>query len=329
MKKKLYKKSEIKKKIYHKKVKRENSKKKNKSKYAYMFKSMKLISLIFFLSAIYFVNIYSKNLLEYYYTKRLEKLKRWGKHYNESNLVTIEDKINWISIHDVRKLKGKLADKILLHEYSRRILKKDLCNKILKIYDSPDEINITELPDQFVLKTNHGSGYNILVYNKSELDIEWAKRQLSHWLQVDYGARGAEYHYSFIKRKAFAEEFIGKHVNTYKIMCFHGEPKFILLYKKIDGKEYRSYFDFNWTRLDYNCITPPHPTEVYEKPVTLSLMKKIARKLSRPFKLARVDLYEYQNQVRLGEITFLPMNSFFYCKNPKHNIEIGSYLKLF
>ena len=48
MKKKLYKKSEIKKKIYHKKVKRENSKKKNKSKYAYMFKSMKLISLIFF-----------------------------------------------------------------------------------------------------------------------------------------------------------------------------------------------------------------------------------------------------------------------------------------
>ena len=193
-----YKKSEIKKKIYHKKVKRENSKKKNKSKYAYMFKSMKLISLIFFLSAIYFVNIYSKNLLEYYYNKRLEKLKRWGKHYNESNLVTIEDKINWLSIHDVRKLKGKLADKILLHDYSRRILKKDICNKILKIYDSPDEINITELPDQFVLKTNHGSGYNILVYNKSELDIEWAKRQLSHWLQVDYGARGAEYHYSFI-----------------------------------------------------------------------------------------------------------------------------------
>ena len=45
--------------------------------------------------------------------------------------------------------------------------------------------------------------------------------------------------------------------------------------------------------------------------------------------MARVDLYEYQNQVRLGEITFLPMNSFFYCKNPKHNIEIGSYLKLF
>ena len=208
MKKKLYKKSEIKKKIYHKKVKRENSKKKNKSKYAYMFKSMKLISLIFFLSAIYFVNIYSKNLLEYYYTKRLEKLKRWGRHYNESNLVTIEDKINWLSIHDVRKLKGKLADKILLRDYSRRILKKDICNKILKIYDSPDEINITELPDQFVLKTNHGSGYNILVYNKSELDIEWAKRQLSHWLQVDYGARGAEYHYSFINKFKFMIEIL-------------------------------------------------------------------------------------------------------------------------
>ena len=47
------------------------------------------------------------------------------------------------------------------YEFSKRILKKDICNKILKIYDNPDQINIDELPEQFVLKTNHGSGFNI------------------------------------------------------------------------------------------------------------------------------------------------------------------------
>ena len=53
-------------------------------------------------------------------------------------------------------MKGKCADKILLHKYAKRILKKDICNKILKVYDNPEQINVSELPDQFVLKANHG-----------------------------------------------------------------------------------------------------------------------------------------------------------------------------
>ena len=58
-------------------------------------------------------------------------------------------------------------------------------------------------------------------------------------------------------------------------------------------------------------------------------MKKYASKLSKPFRLARVDLYDYENEVRLGEITFLPMNSNFICKKKEHNIELGKYIKLF
>ena len=111
-------------------------------------------------------------------------------------------------------MKGKCADKILLHDYSKRILKKDICNKILKVYDNPNQIDISKLPEQFVLKTNHGSTFNIIVHNKSELNVEEAKSTLSKWLKIDYGKRGAEFHYSFIKRKAFAEEYIGKNLNT-------------------------------------------------------------------------------------------------------------------
>ena len=57
-------------------------------------------------------------------------------------------------------------------------------------------------------------------------------------------------------------------------------------------------------------------------------MKKYASKLSRPFKFARVDFYEYNNEVKLGEITFLPMNGFFICNKTEHNIELGKYLVL-
>ena len=141
---------------------------------------------------------FSKNQLNYYYTKRIETISTQGRKYNESNLTTFEDKINWIAIHDVKKLKAKCADKILLHTYSKRILKKDICNKILKVYDNVGQINISELPEQFVLKANHGCGFNIIVHNKSELDEDLARKTLSNWLKIDYGKKNAEFHYSLI-----------------------------------------------------------------------------------------------------------------------------------
>ena len=160
----------------------------------------KIIFIILSLSINFICTIYKKKLFNYYYNHRIEKLHEWNRTYNESNLITFEDKLNWIAIHDVKKLKGKCSDKILLHEYSKRILKKDICNKILKIYDNPHQINMTELPEQFVLKTNHGSGFNIIINNRSNFNLNKAKTTLSIWMKIDYGKIGAEYHYSFINQ---------------------------------------------------------------------------------------------------------------------------------
>ena len=289
----------------------------------------KLIILIIISSFHFICNIYTERMINYYYNKRINIIHSKNRTYDESNLITFEDKLNWIAIHDVNKLKGKCSDKILLHEYSKRILKKDICNKILKIYCDPYKINISELPNEFVLKTNHGSGFNIIVDNKKNLDIDKAKKKLSNWLKVDYGNISGEFHYRFIKRKIFAEEYIGKALNNYKFFCYHSIPKFVYLSKKIKKRKYRTFFDMNWNKLDFNCISQSDPKNIYPKPKTFELMKKYAHKLSRPFKFARVDLYEYNGNVRLGEITFIPMNSQFYCKKIEHNIELGKYMKLF
>ena len=205
-----------------------------------------------------------------------------------------------------------------------------ICNKILKIYDDPYIINISELPEQFVLKTNHGSGFNIIVNNKTDLNITSIKDKLYNWLQIDYGYGTGEFHYSFIKRKVFAEEYIGGSLNNYKFLCYHSIPTLVYLSKKFNnGSKYRTFFDMNWNKLDFDCISQKDPISIYPKPKTFELMKLYAHKLSKPFKFARVDLYEHKGSVRLGEITFIPMNSHFFCKKPEHNIELGRYLKLF
>ena len=220
-----------------KKKKSVSYKKKRFKKLFCFFIMIKFIFLFFLFCFHLFCNNYQKKILDNFYKKRLAYIKMRGRRYNESNLITFVDKINWLAIHDVTKLKINCADKILIHEYSKRVLKKDICNKILKIYDNPEQINIDELPEKFVLKANHGSNYNIIVTNRTGFDINKAKKSLSKWLEIDYGNIHKEMHYSFIKRKVFAEEYIGKDLNNYKFFCYNGIPRYVYIHQEIDNKK--------------------------------------------------------------------------------------------
>ena len=122
------------------------------------------------------LNLFLKNKTEYYYEKRKHFYNK--KNINESNLLTFQDKLNYLIIHESPEYKSNLVDKIKLSEYSKKILGKDICVPILKIYDDANEINLNELPDKFILKCNHGSEMNIICKDKSKFDFELAKKQL-------------------------------------------------------------------------------------------------------------------------------------------------------
>jgi hypothetical protein len=250
------------------------------------------------------------------YDYRCKKIIENNRTYNESNLITFEDKLNWLTIHDSTSLKGKCADKIMLHKYSKYILVKDYCNKIIKIYDNTSQINLSELPDQFVFKANHGSSFNKIVYNKSKLRFK-----VNLFLKIT-----GEFYYSLIKRKLFAEEFIGSRLKNFKFLCYNGKPKYVYVSIKQGYNKYRNFYDMDWNLLNFKCLSRPHPYYKYEKPKFFELMKEYAKIFSKDFKFVRVDFYELENEIRLGELTFTPMNSFFFCKNKKDEIELGKYI---
>ena len=58
-------------------------------------------------------------------------------------------------------------------------------------------------------------------------------------------------------------------------------------------------------------------------------MKKYARKLSHPFIFVRVDLYEVYDEVRLGELTFSPMNGGMNCRKISNaRFDLGDDIKI-
>lgn len=278
------------------------------------------------LIVIFKISFYKKS--DKLYKERILYIKTFNRTYNESNLLTFEDKLNWLVIHDTNRLKGKCSDKILLHRFSKKKLGKDICNKILKVYNNVQEINLKKLPNQFVLKTNHGSGFNIIVENKTNFNLINAQIQLKNWMNIDYGKMGAEFHYSFINRKIFVEEYIGKDLKNYKFLCYNGKPKYVYVSIKEGNNKYRNFYDMEWNFINFSCLSQPHPVYQYPKPKLFQLMKEYAKRLSEDFKFVRVDLYELKNEVKLGELTFIPMNSYFYCKNKQHEIELGKEIEI-
>jgi len=110
------------------------------------------------------INDQDKLLKICYNTRKLIYAK--VRNVNESNLVTIQNKLNYLIVHESPDYKTKIVDKILLHNYSIKKLGKDICVPIIKIYNDSNEIKEEDLPNKFVLKCNHGSGMNIICNNK-------------------------------------------------------------------------------------------------------------------------------------------------------------------
>ena len=278
--------------------------------------------------------LYINNQTDFFIRKRTQYLQKHNIIYNESNLITFQDKINWLNIHESPKYKSNIVDKIKLREYSKRILGKDICVPILKIYNGIKNIDFKELPDKFILKLNHGSGMNVICNDKLKLNIPKTMKTLNKWKKINYGLKNAEFQYMYVPRKIFAEKFLSDNLIDYQIFCFNGEPKFIQTRRVLKDKNYTSihnYYNINWELLDLESDLKGYiraPNLKVERPKYLNLMLKYAKLLSQEFVFVRVDLFEFNNRIYLVELTFTPNNSLLKWKNKTDCITNGNLINI-
>lgn len=88
-----------------------------------------------------------------------------------------------------------LADKYRVREYVHEKRLDDILEKLYGVWNDANDIDFDMLLQKFVLKTNHGSGTNIIVKDKSRLDILTARKTLNDWLKLRFGQETVEFHY--------------------------------------------------------------------------------------------------------------------------------------
>lgn len=263
-----------------------------------------------------------------------KQFKEWvGFDLNLDEPKTFTEKIQWLKIYDSTFLKTFCTDKILLGEYVKKKLGISLTIPIIGIYNKFEEIDFSKLPKNYVIKCNHGSGMNIIIKNNI-VDKISIKKKLDKWMKTDYLGLN-EFHYKLIQKKIFIEQYMenkGKPALTdYKFSCFNGEPKFCqVINDRFTNKLHFNYYDLEFKPM-LNVSRTDHPADyskLDEKPKTWDLMLKYAKKLSEDFKYVRVDFYEINEKIYLGELTFTPMSGYIKYKDKNTDIEFGKLLKL-
>lgn len=253
---------------------------------------------------------YLSHLDEKDYKNVLQKkyYKIFGKKINWDCPVTYNEKINCDKLKIHNDIRAKLVDKLLVKDWVKEKIGEEYVTRLYAVWDSVDDINFDVLPNSFVLKVNNGSGRNIIVKDKQNMDKDLVCKQLGIWLNQNFAYVSLELQYKDVVPKIICEEYlegVAEEIYDYNIYCFHGEPEYIWCIKGSHRPGCKaSFYNKKWEKQPFS-YGYPKDEEMAPVPEKLEKMLELSRILCEDFEHVRVDWYNLPNgRVLFGEMTF-------------------------
>jgi len=253
---------------------------------------------------------------------------------NYENPQSLNEKIHWLKFYSDTSRWPLLADKYLVREYVMNKGFGSVLNELYAVYNHVGDIDISGLPDSFVMKKNNGSGDILIVRDKTK----FTNRQIQKYFgkKKEHGVLQGEYHYRYIKPCIIAEKFLvedtkAEFLTDYKFYCFNGKVEFVMVCSARSKKGYTvDTYDMQWKHYDVD-IPSEHSRPgdgTIKKPSSLNRMIAICAKLSEGIPFARMDFYEINGAPVFGEITLTPSAGFITHYTGDFLNKLGSYIEL-
>ena len=237
---------------------------------------------------------------------------------NLSNPKTFSEKLLWLSLHTYMNNKEilDLSDKYLVREYVRKKIGDNILNEVYFVQENPDDIKYEDLPSCFVLKCSQGCTTNFFCMDKTCINADTIKKVVLSWhgskqylydkLMADIGGIKKR----DLKKYYICEQYMLQQGESslidYKIYCFNGIPKAILVvadrFENINGV----FMSVDWKELSRVGDNFHYTNRCFERPRSLETMLNVANILSRDFPFVRVDMYDIDGKAVFGELTFFP-----------------------
>jgi len=204
-----------------------------------------------------------------------------------------------------------LADKLRVKQYVSKNIGDKHNIEVLKHSTKPVK-TFSDLPNKFVIKSNHSSGQIEIIKDKSAINKQELTQLQQNWLNSTYGTDTFEHWYSEIKPQILIEELLTYKNNEirepieFKIFCFDGRAKFLYVNVNKSVNRCRNFYDENLNMMDIH-IKNKYPIfenfEIHDHDYCIDL----AENLSENIPFVRVDMYFAKpDSYYIGELTFSP-----------------------
>ena len=263
---------------------------------------------------------------------------KFGRSPDLKNPVTLNEKILWLKFNDYRDnpLVRQCADKYRVREYIEKTGCGDILNELIAVYESVDDIEWDRMPDSFAVKLNVGCGFNIIVPDRSKLNIIEAESKLRKWMKTKYYLDYSEMQYKGVKPLILFEKYLrpkdGVLPEDYKFYCFDGEAPYVMVCTERNNRGVRPrywYYNGQWEMQMLSEDALKYGTDAaIPKSEGIDEAFSYAKKLSRGFPFVRVDLYLIDGRVYFGELTFTPGGGFDQGRLPEADRLLGSFVKM-
>lgn len=254
----------------------------------------------------------------------------FGRRLNLQHPQTFTEKLQWLKLNDHPEQYAPLADKFAVTDYVREQIGETHINRLLGVYTRAEDIPWDTLPEKFVLKATHASGWNLIVTDIAHLDRQAAVCTCQQWLTSSYYARRHEPVYKNIPPRIICVEYLGDpdtELFDYKLYCFNGKVKLLHVDTQRFTHHRRTFYTPTWQRLPF-AYAYPTSQEDLPRPAGLEEMVALAERLAGSIPFVRVDFFYIHDQVIFGEMTFYPDSGFGLFTPPDWDTTIGAYLEL-
>ncbi|MBN2245098.1 MAG: hypothetical protein JW755_04565 [Candidatus Aminicenantes bacterium] len=251
---------------------------------------------------------------QYYFLRQRKKFRKChGYELDLENPGSFNEKIFWRKVFDRNPVFPLLTDKYRSREFVIERLGEEAGGKILVpllfVTGNPEEIPFDDLPEEYIVKPNHGSGWSIIVDKQHQVSRENIVSQCRKWLRKTYGRSKMEWSYSQVKPLIMVEKLLkdrcGRLAPNFKFFVFHGRVEMIDLF--YDHFREQAFYDRDFRKLDvkrhdakYSELTGITKPECFEEMVSIS------ERLGSGLDFLRVDLYHLEGKIFFGEFTIYP-----------------------
>jgi len=243
------------------------------------------------------------------------------------------EKLQWLKLHDRKPEYTRMVDKFEARDYIAERLGEEYLIPLLGVWDRVDDIDFSTLPDQFVLKCTHDSGGVVICKDKGAFNMAAAKKKLDKCMKRNYYWSSREYPYKNVKPRIICEKYMmdesGTDLKDYKVFCFNGKPKYVLVDFNRDKGHNRNIYDTDWNYVPFVMNNyRPDTSVVFDKPGNLAGMLEISENMSKNHTFLRVDFYIVGDRLYLGELTFYPGTGIIVFEPPEYDALLGDMLNL-